>query len=65
MEMMGQREYGLDILHFTVESLQERFISLESKMEENKRLIAQRVSSHRESLELQYNEIFKLLESDK
>ena len=65
MEQMGQREYGLDILHFNVESLQERFISLESKKDENKRIIAQRVSSHRESLEIQYKEIYKLLKHEK
>lgn len=62
MKQMGQAEYALDILHFDVKSMQERFISLESRKMTIKREIAQRISAHRQVLEVQYDQVFGLLE---
>jgi len=62
MEQMGQAEYALDILQFELKSLQERFISLESRKTAIKREIAQRILTHRQALDVQYDQVFRLLE---
>jgi polysaccharide pyruvyl transferase WcaK-like protein len=62
MGQMGQAEYALDILHFDLTSMQERFISLESRKTTIKREIAQRISAHRRALEVQYDQVFRILE---
>lgn len=61
MKQMDQDEYALDILKFNMNLLHERFISLESKKEENKRKIAQWVKTNREALDYQYDLVFGLL----
>jgi polysaccharide pyruvyl transferase WcaK-like protein len=64
MAQMGQAEYALDILRCELKSLQERFVSLESRKAAIKREIAQRVSTHRKALDVQYDQVFKLLEKN-
>ena len=65
MEQMGQTEYALDILQCELKSLQERFISLESRQTAIKRTIAQRILAHRQALDVQYDQVFRLLETDR
>jgi polysaccharide pyruvyl transferase WcaK-like protein len=62
MEQMGQAEYALDILQCELNSLQQRFISLESRKTAIKREIAQRIWGHRQALDVQYDRVFRLLE---
>ena len=62
MEMMGQSEYALDIHSFDFNSLRKQFISLEFNKKTLKKEIERRVSISRQALEIQYEQVFKLLE---
>jgi len=61
MEQMGQGEFALDILQFDLKSLQEQFVVLESRKTEIKKKLTQRISAHRQALDVQYERLFKLL----
>lgn len=62
MTEMGQSEYLLDINNLTTDSLKERFNSLESKQKLLKCLIEERVSGLCHTLDIQYDNLFRLVE---
>jgi len=64
MAQMGQREFALDILRFELESLQEKFVVLESRQTAIKTKLAQQLAAHRQVLDAQYDRIFGLLPRD-
>ena len=63
MAQMGQADYALDIMNFDLETLQERFVALESRKTDVRREIAQGISVHRQALSEQYARVFGLLET--
>jgi len=65
MEQMGQSEYALDIHSFNCNSLQERFISLESNSVAIRKEIEEKIMISRQALESQYNQVLRLLEEEK
>lgn len=64
MEQMGQGEFALDILRLELKSLQEKFVVLESRKTEIKTKLAQRIAAHRQALDVQYDQVFRLLQWD-
>ncbi len=62
METMGQSEYVLDIDSLELDSLKERFESLESRRNVIEKEIEQRVAACRQALEAQYDQVLRLLE---
>jgi hypothetical protein len=63
MEQIGHARYALNIRQFELTSLQERFISFESRKTAIKKEIAQRILAHRNALDVQYDQVFRLLEN--
>jgi len=61
MRDMGQGDYLLDLERFDVETLRERFLSLEANRDKIKRDVQPIISGYREALETQYREVFKLV----
>lgn len=61
MRQLGQAEYTLDILQFGLEAMQAKFVALESRKAAIKEEIAQRISAHRDALEVQYERVFRYL----
>jgi polysaccharide pyruvyl transferase WcaK-like protein len=64
MEQMGQGEFALDILRLELKSLKEQFIVLESQKTTIKKKLAQRISAYRQALDVQYDQVFRLLQWD-
>ena len=65
MEQMGQGEFAQDILQFELKLLQEQFIIIESQKTAIKAKLAQRISTHRQALDVQYDQVFRLLQYDR
>lgn len=57
----GQTEYCLPIDSFDVETLKERFISLEMNSNNIKEQLAKRVQEYRDALDKQYKHLFEIL----
>jgi polysaccharide pyruvyl transferase WcaK-like protein len=61
MRDMGQGKYLLDIDYFDVETLKERFISLRSNSDLIKRNLQPIIEDYRRNLDIQYKNVFSLL----
>jgi polysaccharide pyruvyl transferase WcaK-like protein len=64
MEQVGQGEFALDILRLDLQSLQERFLALESRKAAIKAALARHIAGHRQALDVQYDRILRLLQQD-
>jgi polysaccharide pyruvyl transferase WcaK-like protein len=65
MEQMGQGEFAMDILSFELKSLQGKFLVLESQKTAIKTKLARQLSAHRQALDVQYDQLFRLLQRDR
>lgn len=65
MEQMGQGEFATDILSFELESLQEKFMVLEAQQAAIKTKLARQLSAQRQALDVQYDQLFSLLQRDR
>jgi polysaccharide pyruvyl transferase WcaK-like protein len=61
MAQMGQSDYVVDINSFDVESLKTRFVLLESRRTAIKNEIEEKNSSFRQALQIQYDQLLRLI----